>query len=66
MKTSSEYLEQALKYDLLALQATKERRRAEYERLAAVYRYFAEAAAAMNQPPEVSPCKGVGHAAQRL
>ena len=45
MKSPSEYLEQVAKYDQLAAQAVKERRKAEYERLATVYRYLAEQAA---------------------
>ena len=48
MRTCSEYLEQATKYDALAAQAIKERRKAEYARLAEVYRYFADEAAAMH------------------
>ena len=45
MKTSAEFLEQANKYDALAAQATKERRRVGYANLAEVYRYLAEEAA---------------------
>lgn len=48
MKTPSEYLEQAARYESLAREATKERRRIEQERLAELYRYFAEEAAAMH------------------
>jgi hypothetical protein len=48
MRTPSEYLEQAAQYDVLAARAIKERRKTEYERLAAVYRYFAEEATRMS------------------
>ena len=42
MKNAAEYLEQASKYEALAWQATNDRRRTEYARLAALYRWFAE------------------------
>ena len=45
MKSPSEYLQQAAKYDILAAQAIKDRRKVEYERLAQIYRYLAEQAA---------------------
>jgi hypothetical protein len=37
MKSTVEYLERAAKYDELAARAIKERRKAEYARLAEVY-----------------------------
>jgi hypothetical protein len=49
MKSAAEYLAQAAEYDALAKQTTNERRKAEYQRLAAVYRYFAEQAATLIQ-----------------
>ena len=45
MKRPAEYLEQAAKYDDLVAQATNERRKREFEKLADVYRYLAEEAA---------------------
>jgi hypothetical protein len=49
MKSSAQHLEQAAKYDALAAQATKERRRSEYARLAEVHRYLAEEAALLEE-----------------
>jgi hypothetical protein len=52
MKSASEYLQQAAKYDALAAQTTNNKRRAGYARFAEVYRYFAEESALLNVATE--------------
>jgi hypothetical protein len=49
MKTSAEYLEEAAKYDTMADQTVRDRRRREYRMAAEVYRYMAVQAMASSR-----------------
>lgn len=59
MRTSSEYLQQAKDYDVLAAQARSLRRKTEYVLLAGVYRYLAEEAALLCTAAAERPARDI-------